>query len=439
MSDSAIASYRAAKARLMGKISSLSGSTAEAKEYQNFLNTLSQLSGIQVSGNSESDQLIANAYDLIVKQIEEDLGVKLEAETLHLSEDSAVAASQIQTKEELAKANIFKKTATNTVSSAEVDKLLKQMDVIAKGLEGKSKKDLRAQEKRFLNYYDKIKQIVKSEAKAIGVGSGYVLPETLEGTNVPLMLNRAKAMINTASIAKLQGDIGELFVAYALSIYNNSTEKNVSKILNSFKKGQANVTVTGADASYNVYPKSIIDTPTFSLAAHATQDKVDVEMKAKDDRPVTFSVKNYGNPREVTLLSGNLGPLFNQYMDFMYHYYTLYQTPSAYQLAKNIAYFHALVGGIQVSAEKNNLNNLIVSGSAEYLAVNDSHRTNSFRVYSTAEIAKRYLTPGKKGDQIFKMTGAEALNNPSAYGDVFIDQLNRSNTHISLLLNSVKL
>ena len=148
-------------------------------------------------------------------------------------------------------------------------------------------------------------------------------------------------------------------------------------------------------------------------------------------------MKNYGDPTEITLVTGNLGPLFNRYVDFMYHYYLLYNSnekQNVYQTARNIANFHALAGGILTASSKNT-DNFIVSQKAQYLVINDSHAAGRVRVYSVKDLAERFLRPEQDSSDAFKIEGDEVLRRPPAT-DIF-KELNASKSHIALMLKSL--
>ena len=88
----------------------------------------------------------------------------------------------------------------------------------------------------------------------------------------------------------------------------------------------------------------------------STDDKVDIEIEVPDEnRTITASIKNYSDPREVTLLKGNIFPILANYSAFMKHYMKLISSMDSpqgdlnqmYQAIKFTVGIHALVGGVK--------------------------------------------------------------------------------------------
>lgn len=448
MSQAAVNAYRAAKASFNARIASLGGNNAQALEYMNFLNSLKTLNGAVINGNGVPE--VDSYYNQIRQHIEQQLDVQLDAETLALSEDETAARAYIANKEATISRRLFSRNSTGTVGLQEFTRLLHNMEQICKTLDGRT---LTTAEKKFKGYYNRLMTIVKQQLtntdgslKTVKIGRGYGVDiSQVSGINLPLILNRAAAMMAVGSVAQAQGEIGELFVQQALALYHNGTLTGVDRICKGLGEGSGyTIQQVGGDTSHNLYPTGnfSVNGPAFSVQGHRTQDKVDIVVKGANIAPVGFSVKNYANTSQITLLSGNLGPLFNQYVEFMNHYALLKKVypegqQNFMQFAKNIAYFHALSGGILI---RDTSGQIVTQGKAQYLVVNNSSKaTNSFKVYSIKDLATRYLSNGNpQAEAIFNIRGGEEVfEKPEWFAKIW-SQLNRSNSHISMLLSSLK-
>ena len=389
--------YWQAKTRHNREISSLGGDKTKALEMQTFFNNLSSLGG-QTIGSSDENK---DVYSEMLSTIEQILDIKLEKDLLLLSEDERQAALQIREKIDKEKADLIKVSQSGTVPKAEADRILQRMKTIYENtIKGKRINNLSAAEQEFKDCYQKLQRLsqratlVRRGRKAASGGGGYKVGSR-STANFAKELNRMNNLISTSAIAKTQGDIGELFSAMALAAYYNQKEQSISDLLSSFSsKGNGNVQIVGGDSTRNLYFNEEVNTGNgLKVSSHATQDKVDIIITDNSDsNPVTFSVKNYAKTNQITLLKGNLAPLFNQYVDFIRHYKSLLnsvKTPeNVINLAKNIAAFKALSGGILIA---NKDGNIIQQGKAQYLIVNDSGKKGAFRIYSIGEIAKDYL------------------------------------------------
>lgn len=436
--------YQNAKARHTREINNLGGSKAEAENMQRFFNQLSSLGGHTI-GQTESKEK-NDAYSDMLRTIEQILGVKLEKDLLLLSEDERAAALQIKEKINKEKTDLIKVSQSGTIAKAEADRILKRMKIIYENtIKGRRISSLSAAEQEFKECYQKLKvlseraTLVAKGRKATSGGGGYTVGRST--AKFAAELNRMNNLISTSAIAEAQGDIGELFSAMALAAYYNQSGKSISDILASFsQKGGGNVQIIGDETSKNLYYSEEINLGNgLKISSHATQDKVDVIITDNSsNQPITFSVKNYANTSRITLLKGKMAPLFNQYVKFMQHYQSLIHSArnreNVINLAKNIAAFKALSGGILVA---NKDGNIIQQGKAQYLIVNDSGKKGAFRIYSIGEIAKDYLQADQDSSQIFKIDTNFSFANPPSYNKI-ATALNTASAHISMLLSSLK-
>lgn len=441
-----ISAYTRAKSKFYGEIASMGGNITTAKNLQKYFSGLLNPQN-KSKGNSE-DQLDKNIAQTIRDRIAKEVDVKLEEGLLAIDpEDPNKTSKYFKGYENKARGELVK-SSSSTISKTKLKNLIEQLNSAIENFDKdlvntnanvdieKAKGNLAELQKLF---NDASRQTV--HGKGIGINLTKKDGDIVDWQD---LINKTYKMIHASGIAQKTGAIGEWFVYLALQHLNEISANETNNLIKQLNlSGNSQVIPTGAVPEHNLYYSDFseeigVDDGTLVAAARGTQGKADITISYTDDtKALGFSVKNYTNPSQITLLRGNLGPLFNNYINFINHYIALTtsnERDNAIALAKNIAKFKALTGGVLTKEGK--------GSSAAYLVVNDTTGKRGLRVWSTKWIAEHYLKNLSQSDnKIFKIENRNNFKFEAPYGHGkggLWRAINKSDSHISLMVNSLK-
>lgn len=450
---------------IQGNLKDLRDNESERQKLETGINELLKLQGKNSETSTEEDKY----YSSIKEKLEEKIGIEVD-ESLGASESTILNYAQIGTAKNIEDKSLGKaitpkqysddtigigvktlnealrrlQAATNNagknINNSNIEEFQKELEIVITYFNAINKKEL----KEFPN--------LKTQA--------YILPE--EGNGITReqftkALLSAYSRLTYGSLALKIGDIAEYFGAAAAYRVLLGTEKGIEEIEKMFADDKTGmIRITGGEKTQAVfnselgkyYTKGTLDKDgnTF-YTLNATQDKVDfkIQIDEEDKKTLNFSVKNYKNPGSIHILQGNIYPILEERIEFLYHFLNMITAfedgegpgvdniNSIYNKAKQTVGIRALIGGRLI---KNN-DQIINSDKADYLLVfNNSNKNNPASLYSTKKI----------GEKILKMAELIGISpdfhqpprNP--YGDMAASRFSNIEVslHLSMLKNSLK-
>lgn len=213
---------------------------------------------------------------------------------------------------------------------------------------------------------------------------------------------------------QLKGEITEAILFIVDYLESGATEKGLSEIYNEFKKlkkserSQKGVFNTFFDSKVVSSMEKLTGSTkhkfdkNFGLfTAHATEDKVDLNIHLKDFT-VPVSIKNYNlstPDKDIHLLNGrSLLGLVQEYTNFVNHYLNVVPyrsgmhiegapTPQLWQLAQDTMKLTILLKALRGGVYSLKGNTIKKSNMADFLVINDSSAQNpNYKVYHLSDI-----------------------------------------------------
>lgn len=451
--------YGLQKKRMRQEYMGLRGTAAEAQELQKFLN-LTQDMGRENSQNSSQDQIISRLRQEIGDQIDvtvtNTLGVSQEDKRNNaaLNEKRAKLNSKIQ--------QVFTPGKKHhTISRVEFERVLQQLEKVYNSIPvrrlNEAQKKFKFHYLRILKYIETLKAENSEIYKKYNFGEGLRVLDTenISARQFINSLNAAQSMVTFGDLSQKIGSIAEMFGAATAYMYFNKSTAGYEDVVNDFiNKGltkNKSIKVTGGDTSSKVFTdklgnqfvnkKNFTDNGNNIYSLNATQDKVDFSITVPDSRSsLNFSVKNYASDNRISLLSGNIYPILDEYPDFLYHFLNtinlLPKTSQAdllYQAAKYTVGVKALIGGVRALGDNGQI---IRTEQADYLMVNTHTRKKGIRVYPARQICQQIekninlLEFGHEFNQPMNLSKLDAFDNRFMNMHVYL--------HLSALKNSLK-
>ena len=326
--NKAISAYTRAKSKFHGEIASMGGNMTTAKNLQKYFSSLLNPQN-KSKGNSE-DQLDKNIVQNIRDTIEKEVDVKLEKGLLAIDpNDPNKTNKQLKGYENKARGELVK-SSSSSISEAKLLKLIRQLNQAINTLEIPIDTNITEDLDKAKKYKAQLETLLKDASRKTGRGKGISINLKKDGDTVDWqdLINKTYKMIHASGIAQKTGAIGEWFVYLALQHLNETSAKETNNLIKQLNlSGNSQVKITGAELEHNLYysdfsEKIGVDDGTLVAAARGTQGKADITISYTNDaKALGFSVKNYTNPSQITLLRGNLGPLFNNYVKFFMENY----------------------------------------------------------------------------------------------------------------------
>lgn len=227
------------------------------------------------------------------------------------------------------------------VSKAQVDKLVSELQSIAsnRNLSGPLAKEYKTLVNKITKIYNDIlasssyNQYEKS-IKLETFKRDNRIKKTKGAARLVNLINTAYQYVAINNISNKIGEVGELFGLMATYMYANKLDtvppELIQELINAKNNKGISVHWLGQDSSQKIYQDDglsirgeYIDQDTrigYVVHKNATQDKVDFQVSIPDMGMTTFSMKNYANTNQMTILNGRLLPLLEQYQAFQYHY-----------------------------------------------------------------------------------------------------------------------
>lgn len=437
-------------------IEKLKGNDNEAKELTDSINALMQLKG-KASIDTDGDEL---TFNKIKAKIEEIVDVKL-TESLGATVTAEEKAARIKNAEQTAEREIkeifsvkkYGGIGVQTLDSA-LKKLKNAMESVTEKTNAENLEKFKQAYSLIQKYTEDIDNFAKKDFAQFGT-KGYILPEFSQGVSreeFVKALNTAYSFLTFGSLASKVGDAGELFGAIATLKYFYKEEKEVDKIIMDFLSGASSdlVKITGADTSRKVFTQDLgskyalqskPDESGNFWTLTPTQDKVDFKITSpeRQGETINFSVKSYKDSSTIHILSGNIYPILEEKLNFLYHFLNLVTEPKSsdsanmYNAAKQIVGLRALIGGVRTLNEDGNIIN---SGTADYLLViSNTRKNNAVKVYSTKKIAQMIFKNaeliGVKPDFDYERK-ADSNNEFKRFSNIDVE------LHLAQLKNSLK-
>lgn len=448
------------KKRIRQEYMRLRGSAAEAKKLEDFLN-LTQDMGTENSQNSSYDQIISR----LRQEIGEQVGVTV-TNTLGVSDEDKTASAVLNEKRAALNSAIEQVFTPgkkhNTISRAEFEKALQQLEKVHKAIPkrglNKAQKKFNFHYSRILKYIETLKKGNSEMYKKYNFGEGLIVQDTdnISARQFINSLNAALSMVTFGDLSQKIGAIAEMFGAATSYMYFNKSVEGYEDIVNDFiDKGltkNKSIQVTGGDTNAKVFTnklgsqfvnqKNFTDNGNNIYSLNATQDKVDFSITVPDNRgSLNFSVKNYASDNRITLLSGNIYPILDEYPDFLYHFLNTINLfpPNAsqanllYSVAKYTVGVKALMGGVRALDDSGQI---IRTERADYLMVNTHTRKKGIRVYPARQICQQIdnnislLEFSNEFNQPMNLSKLDAFDNRFMNMHVYL--------HVSALKKSLK-
>ena len=445
--------------RLLAEVESLRDNESERITIENSVNQLLAIQG--KNDVNDSDEY----YTTLKKSIEEKIGLSVDqslgASEKTIADNASIGAKKNEEDQSLAKMLKPKDYADGSVGIGEktLNDAIQRLESAAKKL-GNSintsnafnfKKEFDIVKK----YLNKINSFEIKEFKNLGTKS-YILPEESDGITreeFTKALVSAYSRLTYGSLASKVGDIAEYFGAAAAArvlLKENEVTQEIEKMLTNDKSGM--IKVTGKERTQAAFKSSLGETYTQGkldqdgnsfYTLKATQDKVDFKIVIDDKtgESLNFSVKNYKNPSTIHLLKGNIYPILEENMVFLYHFLNMITAfkdggrpnendiNAIYDEAKRMVGIRALIGGRLIKQD----NQLIHSDTADYLlVVNNSKKNNPASLYSTKTLGQNII----KSINFIEIK--PEFNTPLRSPDMTNESSRFSNIEVSLHLSQLK-
>ena len=376
------------EAKMSAFAGKLQGNKEEAAQLQKDLNLQRALIESPVNANEDSsiiDQFLKELGDAMATEITNTLNMSdasRDSKSGAVSGEKAREILQRISKRDAMFNAIANPGEAKTVRKSDVDSMLRKLEGVRTTKIGDpaALKKLREIELEL----QKLNNLVTQSGAWHKIGRGFnlALDKSSDMGKVAVrinkLLNYANELIVVGDVASEIGIIGEQAIAAMLVIAQAEKEKltkeGVNALVqgflgNNLKSGSVTlpsgfkVSIVGDDKSRKGYYADEVSafTPRASQSGKfvsfgSTDDKVDIEIEVPDEnRTITASIKNYSDPREVTLLKGNIFPILANYSAFMKHYMKLISSMDSpqgdlnqmYQAIKFTVGIHALVGGVK--------------------------------------------------------------------------------------------
>ena len=408
--------YGQQKKMMRQEYSKLKGNKAEEKRLEQFLNLSSELGKTKISPEQKEER--SKMFDELRSEISRTIGVKV-TDTLRVEDEDVTNQARLKMgKEKLDKKvnQVFSKSRVEgTISQRELNRVVSDMEKVHRQIRENNITNENAE--AFMAAYNTVKQYINRAEQTGNMtkrgGKSFIVKdfgEDMTGDQFIQALNRAQNLISYGNLSGKIGQIGEMFGAAAVFSYFNKGQQGYDEIMSQFVKSgftkAKGVKVTGDDKTNKYFSSSIgkqyvsrlnkqaTDENGNIYALNLTDDKVDFTIDVADQRKnLNFSMKNYSDASEITLLSGNIFPILDEYPNFLYHFLNLTNlAPSTsganlvYQAAKITVAIKALIGGVRAVDAKGGL---IKTPTADYLIINTNSRKNGIKVYSSRDICQQ--------------------------------------------------
>lgn len=449
--------YKEHKEKMYELVNSLRNNSNERTQIENYLNSIYTL--------NNSGEIVSNEDGKMFNKVIEDIGKEvntqvtkgldiIESEKQNFVQLINIAGKELQDK--IKRIQEDPKISANA-SIIGKNRLKKYIETFKLALKN-SNKNIGNQEARreLQKALENINRIINNNKETILGPGGYEYysfdnPRTMR--SLLKSLNTAYAVITYGDLAKKKGQIGEMFGAvatyYALNKEEDGANEIVQDFLQNMQKGNNNIRITGESKSQKVFSSelgkqfvsrySIFEDENgvkYKLDAN-TDDKVDFEISVPESHKETikFSMKNYGNISQITLLKGNIYPILDNYLNFLNHFLELTNSTDItlldkyFGLLKSTVGIHALIGNVYAIKD----DALIKTKTADYLVINkSSQKVGNFTVFSTSEVSDAIL----KSSSLISLNTEDIIRKPYNPAKEFDNRF--SNTQVELHINQLK-